>query len=633
VDVSNKRLSGVTPLNLWTWVAIVAASLYLAGCGGSSGTTSNESPVAAECNPDDAATAAECGTLYVGLTDADGDFLSYAVTVVSLQLQKANGTTVETLPNNTRIDFARYVNLTEFVSAATVPPGTYVSGSLTLNYSDAEIFVEQDGAAKEAIVVDAEGVPLVQTTVQIILADRDRLLITRGRPSLLTVDFDLGASHSVDILPTPAIATAEAFIVAEIDPVDEKDIRVRGPLVTVSEDEMTYTVALRPFYHRDGDFGRVKVYVTSDTEFEVNELTYLGVEGLRALDAAGRGTPTAAHGILNVAEREFTAEIVLAGSSVPGSDRDAVKGNVIARSGDKLLVRGGTVILRDATRSFFRDDVTVSIGPNTKVFKRGHDGLLDNNAISIGQRVTIRGVVIADDESGLQMDATEGAVRMHITHLSGIVNSVMPGQTNIELRAIDRRRASVFDFTGTGVSPDQDANPDDYEVATGNLTMRILAEGRPVGVIGFPNEFGAAPPDFEGRTIVDFSDVVSALGVGWGAEGTAAPFLSMGPDGLLLDNRNPNIDQRHFIKQGPVLIDLTSLDSDTLIVPRETDRMLFVIKSGDSLRQYADFDDFVEALTLGLNGSVARSMYTRGRYDADTNVFTAFKIGIYLIEP
>jgi len=633
VNVSSKRLSGVTPLTLWTWIAIVATSLFLAGCGGSSGTSSNELPVAAECNPDDAATAAQCGTLFVGLTDADGDFLSYSVNVVSLQLQMADGTAIETLPNNTRIDFAQYVNLTEFVSAATVRPGTYVSGFITLDYSDAEILVEQDGAAKEAIVVDAEGTPLLQTTLKILLADRDSLIITRGRASLLTVDFDLGASHSVDILPTPAIATAEPFIVAEIDPVDEKEIRVRGPLVSVSEDEMTYTVALRPFYHRDGDFGKVRVHVSSDTEFEVNEVEYLGVEGLRALRAAGQGTPTAAHGTFNVAAREFTAEIVLAGSSVPGSDSDAVKGNVIARSGNKLVVRGGTVILRDAMRSFFRDDITVSIGPETKVFKRGRDGLLDISAISVGQRVTIRGDVTSDDERGLYMDATQGAVRMHITHLSGIVNSIVPGQTNIALHAIDRRRASVFDFAGTGVSVDTDADPNDYEVATGNMLMSILAEGRPISVIGFPNEFGAAPPDFDGRTIIDFSDVSSALGVGWGSQGTTAPFLSMGPDGLLLDNQNPDIDQRHYIKQGPVLIDLTSLDSSTLIVPRETDRKLFVIKTSDSLQQYADFDDFVNALTLALNGSVARSMFARGRYDADTNVFTAYKIGVYLIEP
>ena len=49
---------------------------------------------------------------------------------------------------------------------------------------------------------------------------------------------------------------------------------------------------------------------------------------------------------------------------------------------------------------------------------------------------------------------------------------------------------------------------------------------------------------------------------------------------------------------------------------------------------YADFDDFVNALTLELNGvNAARSMYARGHYNADTNVFTAYKIFVYIIEP
>ena len=223
---------------------------------------------------------------------------------------------------------------------------------------------------------------------------------------------------------------------------------------------------------------------------------------------------------------------------------------------------------------------------------------------------------------------------MHVTHLSGLVNSVIPGQTDIKLHSIDRRRVSAFDFTGTGSSRDNDADPDNYEVATGNMLMAAQAEGNPVVVFGFPYEFGAAPPDFEGRTIVDYSDVRSAIGVGWGAQGTTAPFLMMGSDGLLLDNQNMDIDQRHHIKHGPVLIDLTTLDSDTLIAPRETGRKLFAVKTTDSLQLYADFDDFVNALTLELDGvSVARSMYARGHYNADTNVFTAYKIFIYILEP
>jgi len=76
------------------------------------------------------------------------------------------------------------------------------------------------------------------------------------------------------------------------------------------------------------------------------------------------------------------------------------------------------------------------------------------------------------------------------------------------------------------------------------------------------------------------------------------------------------------------------LDSDTTIVARSTDRSLFYIKSDDSLRQYSDFADFVSDLSLSLDGATtARSMHARGKYDSDTNTFTAYKIGIYLLEP
>ncbi|MBW2736872.1 MAG: hypothetical protein JRH20_31190, partial [Deltaproteobacteria bacterium] len=151
--------------------------------------------------------------------------------------------------------------------------------------------------------------------------------------------------------------------------------------------------------------------------------------------------------------------------------------------------------------------------------------------------------------------------------------------------------------------------------------------------IGFPGAFGMAPPDFTGRTVIDYTDVRSALGVGWGAAGTVAPFASMGVDGLVLNNQNADIGIRHFIKQGPVLIDLTSLDSNTTIVPHETDRMLFTIKTADSLRQYSDWDDFVNDLGPSLNGSTtARSMYAYGKYEVDSNTFHAYKLGVFLLE-
>lgn len=621
------------------WITMLLASVMLAACGGGASTTATQDPgTTADCDPNNAGTFAECGTVMVALTDADGDFLNYTVDVLSLKLETANGRVVETMPRKTRINFADYVDLTELVTVANIPPAIYVSGTISLDYADAEVFVEDNGGSKEAVVTDLEGMKLLETELKIILSNRDRLVVTKGRPALLQLDFDLDASHRVDIVPTPATAASEQFIVAEVAPVDEKEIRVRGPLVAVDADAMTYTIAIRPFHDRAGDFGKVTVHVTNDTEFEVDEILYLGLEGLRALETAGPGTPTVAKGTLNVAAREFTADIVLAGSSVPGIDRDAVVGNVIKRDGNFLTIRGATIVPSDR-RAHFHDDVVVEIGPETKVFKDGHRASdLSIDAISIGQRVTIRGDQPTPTTDALApqilFDATQGVVRMHVTHLSGIVNTVMPGQTDITLHAIDRRRVQIFDFTGTGASEDLDADPDNYEVATGNLTLADFSAGKPVVARGFPTAFGMAPPDFTGRTVIDYTDVRSALGVGWGADGTIAPFTSIGPDGIVLDNDNDDIDERHYIKQGPVLIDLTALDSDTTIVPREGERLAFYIKSADSLRMYSDFTDFVDDLGSSLNGATtARSMHARGKYDVDTNVFIAYKIGVYLLEP
>jgi hypothetical protein len=547
------------------------------------------------------------------------------------------------MPAGTRVNFTDYVDVTELVAAVVVPPAIYVRGRINLDYSDAEVVVEANGAAKAAVVTDLNDLELTQTSLEIVLSDRDQLLVTRRRAHFLQLDFDLAASHAVDIVPTPARAASEAFIVAEVHPVDEKDIRVRGPLVAANVDEMTYTIAVRPFHERVADFGNFDVHVTNDTEFEIDGAVVVGADGLAALAAAGPGTPTVAGGTLTTADRTFTADLVLAGSSVPGHEGDAVVGNVIKRDGNFLTIRGATVIPRDSASErpvHFHDDVVVEVGPDTKVFRDGHRRRteLTIGDLSIGQRVTVRGeqseATTAASAPQILFDATQGAVRMHVTHLSGVVNTILPGQTDITLHAIDRRRADIFDFTGTGPSPELDADPMNYEIQTGALALTNMSAGKPIVAWGFPTAWGMAPPDFTGRSFIDYSDVRSALGVGWGAQGTVAPFAATDIAGLVLDNQNMDFDQRHYIKQGPVLIDLTSLDSNTTLVPRETGRTLFSIKTRDSLRLYSDWGDFIPALQSSLDGATrARSMHAYGHFDTDSNTFTVVKLGIFLLEP
>src|SRR5260221_12657380 len=79
------------------------------------------------------------GVVGIGLTDAAGNFLSYTVDVTSLSLTKTDGTVVQTLPQKTRVDFARFVDLTEFVTVASIRAGTYVSATMILDYTNADI--------------------------------------------------------------------------------------------------------------------------------------------------------------------------------------------------------------------------------------------------------------------------------------------------------------------------------------------------------------------------------------------------------------------------------------------------------------------------------------------------------------
>ncbi|MGH8863321.1 MAG: hypothetical protein ACREVZ_01520 [Burkholderiales bacterium] len=607
---------------------IAIALLAVSACGG--GTAgSNVGQVPA---PNAGCTASTCGTAMIAITDADGDFLSYSVDVVSLTLEKANGAIVETLPVRQRVDFADLVDLTELVTAATIPNGDYVAASIRLDYANAEVSVEVNGAPRAATVVNASGQSLGIVDLAIRLDNRNHVVIAPGIPALLQLDFDLAASHTVDISTDPAIAVAQPFVVATIEPVEDKELRVRGPLVSVDTNASTYTIDLRPFNHPTARLGRHVVHTDAQTAFEIDGVEYEGAAGLATLAGKPMGTPTAALGVLDVAARSFTASDVLAGDSVPGPRFDVVRGNVTARVGDTLTVRGATVIRKDDSVRFVRGDITVLIGPNTLVTRDGGGrNLLRPAAISVGQRITAFGDVTATPTVDiLTLDATAGRVRMHLTHLAGSVVTAVPGQVTLDLFSIDGRRPGIFDFAGTGAAPATDADPLNYEIATGALGISGLAADTPACVFGFVTPFGFAPPDFVGRTVVDFSAMRAVMGVGWGVNGTSAPFLSMGTDGLVVDAANPDLGLRHHIRIGPRVIDITALASSVTVAP-SAGRTLFALGEPGDVEVFRDWDPFVAELTLRLSGGAkAEGMFTHGAYDAGSNTLTANYVAIAL---
>jgi len=181
-------------------LAVLIMTLTLSG-GGGSGTGD----------------VSDTGEVIVALTDAEGDFASYTVDVLSLTLTKANGAVVETLPLSTRVDFARYTDLTEFLTAATLPSGVYVKGTMVLDYSAADIWVEDAGgeAVKVDTIIDSNGNPVTQLEVSVQLEDRKQLTIVPGVPAHLTLDFDLQASNSVAFDPAgvPSVPGGDVDVV------------------------------------------------------------------------------------------------------------------------------------------------------------------------------------------------------------------------------------------------------------------------------------------------------------------------------------------------------------------------------------------------------------------------------------
>ena len=134
------------------------------------------------------------------------------------------------------------------------------------------------------------------------------------------------------------------------------------------------------------------------------------------------------------------------------------------------------------------------------------------------------------------LDATAGRVRMEITRLTGSVVQLDPLAVNlVELGGL---RPGAFDFEGTGSSPSHDADPTRYLIDTAPLSLAGIGANDLIKVRGLVHAFGAAPPAFDARTVIDVdTDSVGAWFLASWREngGSADPFGTIAQDRLDVD--------------------------------------------------------------------------------------------------
>ena len=584
------------------------------------------------CNHDDDKDSAqqESGEVIIGLTDAPGDFTTYTVDVLSLTLTKANGAVVETVPVKTRVDFAQYTEMTEFLTAATIPSGVYVKASLKLDYSNADIRVENNSGESVAVSLlqDEQGNALSELDLNVRLEGLQALAIGPGVPAHLTLDFDLSATHDVDLNNGPLV-TVSPLLLAEVNVASPKIHRARGPLQSVDTDNNSFRLVIRPFVHiiSGGNdlFGTLKVNTTSNTVFDINGELSQGSAGLNTLAQQTTLSAVVVIGDLKFFPRRFEATEVRVGSSVAGGTLDVVSGNVVSRSGDVLNIKGATLIRSDGS-VVFNDVAQVSIGDNTRIRRQLSIAPLDKSAISVGQRISVFGSLTDDQPQGLALDATAGFAHLQLTTLRASVVTNNPLILNVQ--SFDGRRTALFDFTGTGAT--EDADPANYAINTGNINLGNTAAGDVVKLRGFVNGFGKTESaDFNAHTLVNISSVPGLMLAGWPLTSASALGIDTVNNKLTLDLTGSGLF--HHISRAGFVVDLTQLPTVTTIEPANNSGLYFVLEN-NVWQLHTSFASYLADIQARLDaGGAVRSVSALGTFDDDTATMSVGGMTVHIM--
>ncbi|MCZ6888002.1 MAG: DUF5666 domain-containing protein, partial [Gammaproteobacteria bacterium] len=368
-------------------------------------------------------------------------------------------------------------------------------------------------------------------------------------------------------------------------------------------------------------------FVTNaETRYEINGAAFVGSAGLAEI-ALHENIPVVAGVSIN-AERQPVAFTVLAGSSVPWTDGDVVHGVVAARSVDTLTIKGARVEFTDGT-DVFRGEYEVLLGAGTEVLSiLVSSDLLDNDSISVGQRVTVWGEILDDGT----VDAAEGRIRMQVSSFTAEVTQASP--LTADLFSLNGRDPGAYDFSGTGSTAADDADSGEYQVDTASLGLETIEIGDLVRVAGNVNAWGMAPDDFNAVTVIDIdTDMRGAhLFASWiEIGGSSTAFTSVDPGGIEVDLTAA----RRSLKLRGVPAEAVNLgDAIRLVAPADGGVWAVAVRDAGALQMYRDFAELADEIVSQLAaGNLLVRISASGRYNGADSELTSGRAIFVFVEP
>jgi hypothetical protein len=595
------------------------------------------------------------------LTGRPGEFASYTVNVNSVTLTGVAYGTISPVTTPETVDFMKLKDISELWSAGSIPNDTYTAASVVLDYTNANIAVMVNGVPQAAKVVDSTGAAVTTITVNVTLDKNHQLTIvpteTSSSALRVAVDFDVAASNVVNFATTPATVTVKPIITVATSPADTKQVRVRGPLINSSTGIGTYSVYVRPFFDAANVLGTLTLFNSATTVYQINGTNYVGDAGLTVLSHQSAGTtmtagycnfePTAT---LNpaVTAGKFNPTYVIAGSTLEDFYTQGIEGDVIARHGNTLTLRGATLQLNTGQSQYIETpDSVVLVGPGTIVTADNQPALteLNYNSIAVGQHIIARGIysltagVTSVNATGSSTNT--GSVRLHSTELSGAMVSAATGSLELDLATIETWPVSIYDFTGNGAAA---VTPAAYMIDTGSLALPAgTTAGSPLQIAGLVAPFGSAPPDYNATAIVAESSAPARLQVDWTAAGTTTPFATLSATGLTIDLADPALTSA-VIHIGSETIDMKTLTVNPQITPYAapppaagppaTFLPLFAIGNLSaaatiSVIEFNSFADYAVQLPKSIVAATpALHLVANGVFNRGTNLFSATSIDV-----